>query len=119
MNIKRVLPILRAFGQTSPTPFLAQKYDQVLEWDFKKPEIKWFANGKLNITENIFERHMFHRGDQTAIIWEPNDPKEQFVKLTYNELFSKVKQFSNVLLKQGVQRVTALQYTCPWCLNLL
>ena len=55
-----------------------KKWDHVLDWYFEgkdAPHVKWFVNAKLNITENIFERNMFQRKDQIAIIWEPNDPK--------------------------------------------
>ncbi|MFZ4463211.1 MAG: acetate--CoA ligase [Bacteroidales bacterium] len=86
------------------TFYWRKKWDQVLEWDFIKADVKWFRNAKLNITENIFERHLFHRGNQTAIIWEPNDPSEQFVKLTYFELFEKVNQFANVLRSKGIEK---------------
>ena len=58
-----------------------KKWDKVLEWDFIGPDVKWFLGGQLNITENIFERNMFMRKDQVAIIWEPNDPKEKEIKL--------------------------------------
>ncbi|MCF8369214.1 MAG: acetate--CoA ligase [Bacteroidales bacterium] len=84
-----------------------KKWDQVLDWSFEgkdAPKINWFVNGKLNITENIFERNMFQRKDQVAIIWEPNDPKEKEVKLTYGELFEKVKQFANALKKAGAKK---------------
>ena len=87
--------------------FWRKKWDNVVNWRFDgpdAPDVKWFENGKLNITENIFERNMFMRKDQVALIWEPNDPKEKEVKLTYGELFDKVKQFSNALLKLGVKR---------------
>lgn len=87
--------------------FWRKKWDKVLEWKFEgkdAPDVKWFVNGKLNITENIFERNMHMRKDQIAIIWEPNDPKEKEIKLTYGELFEKVKQFSNGLLKIGVKK---------------
>jgi acetyl-CoA synthetase len=84
------------------TFYWRKKWDQVLTWDFKKADVKWFLNAKLNITENIFERHLFHRGNQTAIIWEPNDPKDETVKLTYFELFDKVNQFALILKHQGI-----------------
>jgi acetyl-CoA synthetase len=87
--------------------FWQKKWDNVLDWKFEgknAPDVKWFVNGKLNITENIFERNMFMRKDQIAIIWEPNDPKEKEVKLTYGELFDKVKQFANGLQKIGVKK---------------
>ncbi|MDO9339233.1 MAG: acetate--CoA ligase [Bacteroidales bacterium] len=87
--------------------FWRKKWDNVLDWKFEgknAPDVKWFVNGKLNITENIFERNMFMCKDQIAIIWEPNDPKEKEVKLTYGELFDKVKQFANGLQKIGVKK---------------
>lgn len=84
-----------------------KKWDKVLDWRFDgegAPDVKWFVNGKLNITENIFERNMAERRDQVAVIWEPNDLKEKELRLTYGELFDKVKQFSNALLKMGVKK---------------
>ncbi len=58
----------------------------------------------MNITENIFERHQFYRGNQKAIIWEPNDPEEATRELTYQQLFDEVKRFSNALIKAGVKK---------------
>ena len=81
-----------------------KKWDEVLEWDFIGPNVKWFKGGKLNITENIFERNIPFRKDQIAILWEPNNPKEESVKLTYGELYEKVCQFSNVLKGQGIKK---------------
>ncbi|MCB0492774.1 MAG: acetate--CoA ligase [Cyclobacteriaceae bacterium] len=81
-----------------------KKWDKVLEWDFSKPEVKWFINGKLNITENCLDRHLEKRGDQTAIIWEPNDPKEKAKHITYKELHSKVGQAANMLKNLGVKK---------------
>ncbi len=84
-----------------------KKWDRVLDGRFDgpgAPDVNWFVNGKLNITENIFERNMFLRKNQTAIIWEPNNPDEKEIKLTYAELFDRVKQFANALLKMGIKR---------------
>ena len=77
---------------------------KVLSWNFENPEIRWFENAKLNITENIFERHLFTHGDKTAIIWEPNDVNEKALHITYKELFDRTCQFSNALESQGVQK---------------
>ncbi len=77
-------------------------WDKVLEWDFHKPQVKWFIGGKLNITENIFERHLFLRAKQPALIWEPNDPGEPHRILTYDELYRQVNKFANVLKSLGV-----------------
>lgn len=81
-----------------------KRWDKVLEWNFEEPDIKWFVNGKLNITENIFEKHLFTLGDRPAIIWEPNDPTEKERILTYRELFHEVCKFSNVLKSKGVKK---------------
>lgn len=79
-----------------------KRWDKVLEWDFEGPNVKWFVNGKLNITESIFEKNLFTHGDRTAIIWEPNDPSEKNRKITYKELYEDVCQFANVLKSKGI-----------------
>ncbi len=79
-------------------------WDKVLSWNFNGPDLKWFLNAKLNITENIFERNIEKFGNKTAIIWEPNDPNEKSLQITYNELFQKTCQFSNVLQDQGISK---------------
>ncbi|WP_291908208.1 acetate--CoA ligase [Chitinophaga sp. CB10] len=81
-----------------------RKWDKVLDWNFKDPEIKWFQGGKLNITENCLDRHLGTLGSQPAIIWEPNDPEERHRILTYRELYNKVVQFANVLKNNGVKK---------------
>jgi acetyl-CoA synthetase len=81
-----------------------KKWDKVLEWNFKEPDVRWFINAKLNITENCIDRHLKEKGEQTAIIWEPNDPKEASISITYNELYTQVCRFSNVLKKQGIKK---------------
>jgi acetyl-CoA synthetase len=81
-----------------------KKWDKVLEWNFDEPKVEWFINGKLNITENIFERHLFTLSNQTAIIWESNNPDEPSKYITYQELFLQVNQFANVLKNHGVQK---------------
>ncbi|MDX1543925.1 MAG: AMP-binding protein, partial [Christiangramia sp.] len=81
-----------------------KKWDNVLRWDFSKPEVKWFENAKLNITENCIDRHLLTNGDKTAIIWEPNEPGDKALHLTYNELHKKVNKFANVLKDNGIQK---------------
>ena len=54
-----------------------KKWDNILSWDFSKPEVKWFEGGKLNITENCLDRHLKKRGDQIAIKWVPNKHNEK------------------------------------------
>jgi acetyl-CoA synthetase len=79
-----------------------KRWDKVVDWNFEKPDINWFVNGKLNITENIFERNLFTYGNQPAIIWEPNDPSEDAKTITYSELFAEVNKFANALQQLGV-----------------
>lgn len=81
-----------------------KKWDKVLEWNFEEPNVKWFLGGKLNITENCLDRHLKERGDQTAILWEPNDPNEAAKKFTYKELHSEVCRFANVLKNNGAKK---------------
>lgn len=90
------------WSRIAETFFWRKKWDKVVDYDFSKPEVKWFINGKLNITENIFERNLFTKGDDVAIIWEPNDPSEQVKKITYRELYAQVCQFSNSLKANGI-----------------
>jgi acetyl-CoA synthetase len=49
---------------------------KVLNWNFTEPKVEWFIGGKLNITENLLDRHLETKGDQPALIWEANDPEE-------------------------------------------
>jgi len=81
-----------------------KKWDKTLEWDFKTPKVEWFKNGKLNITENCLDRHLETKGDQVAIVWEPNNPTDKFVELTYAELHQKVCAFANVLKNNGAKK---------------
>ncbi len=81
-----------------------KKWDKVLSWDFKKPEVKWFEGAQLNFTENCIDRHLESKGDDTAIIWEPNNPNEQNRLITYNELSIEVNQFAQILKNLGVQK---------------
>jgi len=81
-----------------------KRWDKVLEWDFSKPEIKWFQGAKLNITENCIDRHLWSRGNKTAILFEPNDPNEPAEKITYRDLHARVCQFANVLKSRGIKK---------------
>ncbi|MDO6597455.1 acetate--CoA ligase [Oceanihabitans sp. 2_MG-2023] len=81
-----------------------KKWDTVLEWDFSKPEVKWFQGAQLNITENCIDRHLATRGDKTAILFEPNDPNEGAEHITYKQLHHRVNKFANVLKEQGVKK---------------
>lgn len=81
-----------------------KKWDKTLEWDFNKPEVKWFIGGKLNITENCLDRHLPQRANQTALIWEPNNPKDEAKHITYQQLFEEVCKTANMLKANGVKK---------------
>ena len=81
-----------------------RKWDKVLEWNFEEPRIEWFSGAQLNITENCLDRHLDARGDQPALIFEPNDPSDHARVLSYRELHFKVMQFAQVLKNNGVQK---------------
>ncbi|MBI3220271.1 MAG: acetate--CoA ligase [Bacteroidetes bacterium] len=81
-----------------------KKWNSVLQWDFHKPEVKWFIGGKLNITENCIDRHLPQRANQTAILWESNDPKEPSRNITYQQLHEQVCKVGNILKAQGVKK---------------
>jgi acetyl-CoA synthetase len=81
-----------------------QKWDKTLEWEFESPNVRWFKGAKLNITENCLDRHLETRGNKLALIWEPNDPKERFVRMTYRELHEEVCKAANVLKSKGIKK---------------
>ncbi len=81
-----------------------KEWDKTLEWNFNEPDVKWFINGKLNITENCLDRHLEKTPHKKAIIWEPNNPQESSITLTYKELHEKVCQFANVLKNNGAKK---------------
>lgn len=81
-----------------------KKWNKVLSWDFSKPEIKWFEGAKLNITENCIDRHLTTRANKTAILFEPNNPNEAAIHITYKQLYERVNQFANVLKSQGIKK---------------
>ncbi|MBM4149976.1 MAG: acetate--CoA ligase, partial [Lentisphaerae bacterium] len=81
-----------------------QKWTKVRDWTFLPPvSIKWFVGGKTNITVNCLDRHLEKRGNQTAIIWEGNEPGTQST-LTYKQLHEEVCKFANVLKGLGVKK---------------
>ena len=80
------------------------KWTKTLEYDFNKPEFKWFLNGKLNITENCLDRHVQSNPNKTAILFEPNDPNEASQKISYKELHRRVCVFANVLKSKSIKK---------------
>lgn len=81
-----------------------KKWDNVLSWDFTKPEVKWFEGAKLNITENCIDRHLYTNGDKTAIIFEANDPNEEAEHISYQQLYERVNKMANVLKSKGIKK---------------
>ncbi len=92
------------WGEVAEHFFWKRKWNNVLKWNFKEPDINWYEGGKLNITENCLDRHIYQNGDTPAIIWEPNDPTEAHRILTYKQLLDKVEQFANVLKNNNVRK---------------
>jgi len=78
-------------------------WSTVSDWNYHTGEISWFAGATLNVAYNCIDRHLPSRGDQTAIIWEGDDPSVD-EKLTYKELHEAVCRFSNVLKARGVTK---------------
>ena len=98
---------------TSPDEFWAEQADELLHWhqrwqsvsssDFNKAEASWFTGAKLNVAFNCIDRHLENRSEQTAIIWEGDEPTED-KKITYRELHTHVCKFSNALKARGVSK---------------
>jgi acetyl-CoA synthetase len=84
---------IKPFGQVKETSFDEATFG-----------IKWFADGTLNLSANCLDRHLAARGDQTAIIWEPDDPNVPGRTLTYRELHEATCKFANLLKAEGVRR---------------
>ena len=81
-----------------------EKWDKISDVDFTKPQIRWFINGKLNVSYNCLDRHIENgHGDRIAFFWEGNDHSEN-KSYTYNELLVKVNKFSNVLKNLNVSK---------------
>ena len=81
-----------------------KKWDKVLDFDLRKPSIKWFEGAKLNITENCIDRHLGTIGDQTAIIFEPNNPDEDSQHISYRDLAVNVNKTANMLKALGAKK---------------
>ncbi|MFV8375886.1 acetate--CoA ligase [Flavobacterium sp. LB1P62] len=81
-----------------------QQWDKVVDFNMAEAEVKWFTEAKVNMTKNCIDRHLAKRGDKTAIIFEPNDPTETALHITYNELHQRVCKMANVLREQGIKK---------------
>uniref|UniRef100_UPI004048A006 acetate--CoA ligase n=1 Tax=Yoonia sp. TaxID=2212373 RepID=UPI004048A006 len=83
------------------TPFTKVKS---ADFSLGNVDIKWFGDGTLNVAANCIDRHLATRGDQTAIIWEPDSPEDEALHITYNELHDKTNRMANVLKDLGVAK---------------
>lgn len=94
-----------SFWEKQAAEFLdwSVKWEQVYSADFSKGHSTWFLGGKLNVTANCIDRHLDNRGDQTAIIWEGDDPSEH-KKISYKELHEHVSKMGNVLRQRNVKK---------------
>ena len=81
----------------------SKPWEKVQNWDFHSADIKWFEGARLNVSYNCLDRHLDTRGDQTAIIWEGDDPKQD-KKITYHQLHEQVCRFANVLKSRGITK---------------
>jgi len=81
-----------------------KKWSKVLEYDFSEPKFEWFVDGKLNITENCLDRHVENTPEKLAIIFEPNNPEDETLHISYKDLHSKVCSFANVLKNNNVKK---------------
>ena len=81
-----------------------QQWEKVVEFNMAEADVKWFTGAKVNIVKNCIDRHLARRGNKTAIIFEPNDPNENAVHITYNELHQRVCKMANVLREQGIEK---------------
>jgi len=92
------------WAETAQRIHWIKSWDTVRNFDFVQGRIEWFSGGKLNACYNCIDRHIENgHGDETAIIWEGNDPK-QSRKFSYSELLRDVSQFANALKSMGVEK---------------
>lgn len=91
----------------------SKKWDSVLNWDFKGPNISWFTGGKLNITENCLDRHLASRGDKVALLFEPNEPSAEPRSYTYQALHAEVCKCANALKAKGIEKGDRVVFYMP------
>ncbi|HPK43727.1 MAG TPA: acetate--CoA ligase [Spirochaetota bacterium] len=93
-----------------------KKWDKVMDCNYgttsKDLWVRWFVNGKVNVSYNCLDRHLEKRGNQIALIWEGNEPTED-KKFTYKELHEQVCKFANVLKKNGVKKGDRVTFVLP------
>jgi len=90
-----------------------EPFEKVLDCCMKTPDIKWFINGKTNITYNCLDRHLVRKADDVAIVWEPNDPKTKGKNYTYQELHDAVCRCANALKSLGIKKGDRVVFYMP------
>lgn len=95
---------LKFWEHEAGTFYWRKRWDKVSTGNFEKGNIKWFEGGKLNITENMLDRHLNTIGHKTAFIFEPNHPDSFRRTITYRQLHEDVCRFANVLQNKGIQK---------------
>ncbi len=101
------------WGEQAKTFQWRKPWSKVLDYDFKDYNVKWFEDGKLNITENCLDRHLATRGDQVAILWEPNDPAQPSKTYTYRQLYEAVNRTANALKANGINKGDRVCFYMP------
>ena len=102
-----------AFWGEQARSFIAwqRPFTEVLRGNFAEGEVSWFGDGTLNLAENCIDRHLPKRAEQTAIIWEGDNPSDS-KHITYQELHDQVGRLSNLLINKGVKKATAYAFIC-------
>jgi len=95
-----------------------EPFTEVCQWNFDEPDVKWYLNGKMNITYNCLDVHLLDKADQTAIIWEPNNPKDKAIKYTYQQLHDEVCRCANAMKSRGIQKGDRVIFYMPMVAEL-
>ena len=90
-----------------------KRWDKVLSWNFTEPNVQWFVNGKMNITENCLDRHLPEKANQIAFYWEPNSPDKSPRSFTYLSLYQEVNKVANSLKQYGIKKGDRICFYMP------
>ncbi len=90
-----------------------KKWNKTLQWEFDTPDVKWFVGGKMNITENCLDRHLEIKGNQVALLWEPNEAGAPAKSYTYRELHAEVCKCANALKSMGITKGDRVIFYMP------
>ncbi len=90
-----------------------KRWDKVLSWNFTEPNVQWFIDGKMNITENCLDRHLPDKADKIAFYWEPNSPDKSPRSFTYLSLYQEVNKVANSLKNYGIKKGDRICFYMP------